>query len=75
MFSRFKEAITKNTEEDSEANRKKSVDISFLSGKEVEEYRKNLSEIAKHISEISDITLDNKESIIAFIKEQQNSKK
>jgi hypothetical protein len=30
MFSRFKEALVKNNEEESDANKKKVVDVSFL---------------------------------------------
>jgi hypothetical protein len=44
------------------------VDVTFLATKEVEEYKKNFAEIATHIAEITDIVLDNKESITAFIK-------
>jgi hypothetical protein len=44
MFSRFKELV-KNNEEEGEANKKKAVDVSFLPTKEIEEYKKNLTEI------------------------------
>lgn len=30
MFSRFKEALVKNNEEENDANKKKVVDVSFL---------------------------------------------
>lgn len=45
MFSRFKEALVKNNEEEGEANKKKVVDVSFLPTKEIDEYKKKLTEI------------------------------
>lgn len=74
MFSRLKDAITKTNEEQPEASKKKVVDISFLSTKEIEDYKKALGEIGKHIEEIADIAIDNKQSILAFIKDQQENK-
>lgn len=69
MFNRLKEAISKNTEEE-DAARKRSADVSFLSTKEVEDYRKLFTEIAASIQEIAEIAADNKDAVAAFVKEQ-----
>lgn len=50
--------------------RKKSVDVSFLNPKEIEDYKRHFAEISSHIKEIADIALDNKESVTAYLKEQ-----
>jgi hypothetical protein len=45
MFSRLKEAISKNVEDDPEGPRKRTPDISFLNPKEIEEYRQTTTNI------------------------------
>ena len=42
--------------------------MSFLSGKEVEDYKKLMAEIKLSIEDISEITKNNKDDIKAFIK-------
>ena len=42
--------------------------MSFLSGKEVEDYKKLMTEIKLSIEDISEITKNNKDDIKAFIK-------
>lgn len=60
MFNRLKEAISsKPSEEDQEANRKRIPDISFLSAKEIEEYKKITLETKENIDELSNIVKDN----------------
>jgi hypothetical protein len=45
MFSRLKEAITKTGEEEGEGQKKRNIDVSFINPKDIEAYKKTLSEI------------------------------
>lgn len=74
MFNRLKEAISKTGEQDSEAQRKRTPDISFLNVKELEEYKQITAEIKETFLDITSIVQDNKEDIKAYIKEQKENK-
>jgi hypothetical protein len=54
--------------------RKKSADVSFLSTKEIEDYRKLFTEIAANIQEIAEIAAENRDAVSAFVKEQVSRK-